>query len=76
MTPTMIYLDSASTTPVDDRVLKSILHYFMDIIRNPSSAHPWGRKPKIPLMTPGLKSLPLCLVKFPKLPLQAAVQSL
>ncbi len=76
MTPNMIYLGYEYITPVDDSVLKFILHDFMDIIRNPSSAHHCGRKLKISLMILGLISLLFCRVEFPKLPLQAAIQSL
>lgn len=35
----MIYLDHASTTPVDSRVLEAMLPYFGDVFANPSSLY-------------------------------------
>lgn len=40
----MIYLDYAATTPVDERVLEAMIPYFCDIFSNPSSKHSCGRK--------------------------------
>lgn len=39
-----IYLDYASTTPVDKRVVKQMLPYFMEEFGNPSSLHLYGQK--------------------------------
>lgn len=39
----MIYLDSASTTPVDPDVYRTIQPYFCDVYGNPSSLHSAGR---------------------------------
>src|SRR5215831_10217973 len=40
-----VYLDSHATTPVDPRVLKSMLPYFTEHFGNPASAsHAWGWK--------------------------------
>lgn len=41
-----IYLDHASTTPVDKRVVKAMQPYFNKIYANPSSLHDLGRKAK------------------------------
>lgn len=41
-----VYLDNASTTPVDPRVLKAMLPYFSDKYGNPSSLHALGRESK------------------------------
>ena len=38
-----IYLDYASTTPLDDRVLNAMLPYFRKDFGNPSSVHHWGQ---------------------------------
>lgn len=40
------YLDNASTTPVDPRVLKEMLPYFSDFFGNASSQHEFGYKAK------------------------------
>ena len=40
------YLDSASTTKVDERVLKIMLPYFTDHYGNASSNHAMGRRAK------------------------------
>lgn len=40
----LIYLDYAATTPVDERVLEAMTPYFCDIFSNPSSKHTCGRK--------------------------------
>ncbi len=44
MTPSFIYLDHASTTPVDRRVLKKMLPYFGEKFGNPSSVHSVGQE--------------------------------
>ena len=41
-----VYLDNASTTPTDPKVLKAILPYFQDKYGNPSSLHALGRESK------------------------------
>lgn len=40
------YLDSASTTKVDRRVLQEMLPYFSEYFGNPSSSHIYGKKAK------------------------------
>ncbi|MBI5953879.1 MAG: cysteine desulfurase [Chloroflexi bacterium] len=40
----MIYLDYAATTPVDPRVLNTMLPYFRESFGNPSSVHRYGQK--------------------------------
>lgn len=40
------YLDNASTTKVDERVLKEMLPYFTEIYGNASSNHEFGKKAK------------------------------
>ncbi|MGV7929794.1 MAG: cysteine desulfurase family protein [Spirochaetota bacterium] len=44
-----IYLDYASTTPVDDRVLKVMLPYYRKIYGNPASLHTQGQQAKAAL---------------------------
>ncbi len=39
-----VYLDYAATTPVDQRVLESMLPYFSQIFGNPSSVHFYGQQ--------------------------------
>ncbi|MGD9093723.1 MAG: aminotransferase class V-fold PLP-dependent enzyme, partial [Anaerolineales bacterium] len=39
-----IYLDYAATTPVDERVVRSMMPYFNEIYGNPSSVHTYGQK--------------------------------
>ena len=46
MAESYIYLDHASTTPTDPRVLKAMLPYFSDIFFNPSSLYQGGLKAK------------------------------
>lgn len=41
-----IYLDNASTTPTDKRVLESMLPCFTEIFGNPSSLHAFGQESK------------------------------
>lgn len=38
-----VYLDHAATTPLDERVLESMLPYFHREFGNPSSIHSWGQ---------------------------------
>ncbi|MFB0924303.1 MAG: aminotransferase class V-fold PLP-dependent enzyme, partial [Vicingaceae bacterium] len=40
------YLDNASTTKVDERVLSEMLPYFTDFYGNASSDHTFGKKAK------------------------------
>lgn len=42
--PSMIYLDYAATTPVDERVLAKMMPYFRESFGNPSSIHRLGQK--------------------------------
>jgi len=42
-----VYLDNASTTPVDPKVLRVMLPYFQNKYGNPSSLHTLGRESKI-----------------------------
>jgi cysteine desulfurase len=44
--PTPIYLDYNATTPIDPKVLESILPYLESNFGNPSSSHVYGRIPK------------------------------
>jgi cysteine desulfurase len=41
-----LYLDSASTTPVDPRVIEAMLPYFSEIFGNASSYHIYGKQAK------------------------------
>ncbi len=41
-----LYLDSASTTPVDPRVIEAMLPYFSEIFGNASSNHIYGKQAK------------------------------
>jgi cysteine desulfurase len=43
MSPRRVYLDHAATTPVDPRVLQSMLPFFQETYGNPSSIHAWGQ---------------------------------
>ncbi|MDE6442635.1 MAG: aminotransferase class V-fold PLP-dependent enzyme, partial [Clostridia bacterium] len=40
----MIYLDNASTTPLDNSVLEAMIPYLKDNFGNPSSQHAFGRR--------------------------------
>jgi cysteine desulfurase len=42
--PFMIYFDYAATTPVDNRVLNTMMPYFRESFGNPSSIHRYGQK--------------------------------
>jgi cysteine desulfurase len=42
--PDLIYLDYAATTPVDPRVLNTMLPYFNETYGNPSSVHRYGQQ--------------------------------
>jgi cysteine desulfurase len=44
-----IYLDYAATTPVDPRVMKAMLPYFMEKFANPMSLHSFGQEAKLAL---------------------------
>jgi cysteine desulfurase len=44
--PKPIYLDYNATTPIDPKVLESMLPYFQSNFGNPSSSHIYGRIPK------------------------------
>jgi cysteine desulfurase len=44
--PKAIYLDYNATTPIDARVLESMLPYLQSNFGNPSSSHVYGRIPK------------------------------
>jgi cysteine desulfurase len=44
--PKSIYLDYNATTPIDARVLESMLPYLQSNFGNPSSSHVYGRIPK------------------------------
>lgn len=46
-----IYLDYAATTPVDPRVLKVMLPYFIERFGNPSSIHSYGQQAESALET-------------------------
>ncbi|WP_028783310.1 cysteine desulfurase family protein [Thalassobacillus devorans] len=39
-----IYLDHAATTPIDPKVMDSMLPVYQDVFGNPSSVHQFGRK--------------------------------
>ena len=45
--PKPIYLDYNATTPVDPKVLESMLPYLQSNFGNPSSSHGYGRLPKV-----------------------------
>lgn len=38
-----VYLDHSASTPVDSRVLETMMPYFSEVYGNPSSSHRWGR---------------------------------
>ena len=44
-----IYLDYASTTPVDPRVVKAMMPYFSEKFGNPASLHSFGQEAKLAL---------------------------
>ena len=39
-----VYLDHSASTPVDQRVIESMMPYFSEVYANPSSSHRMGRK--------------------------------
>ncbi|HEY4494748.1 MAG TPA: aminotransferase class V-fold PLP-dependent enzyme, partial [Candidatus Paceibacterota bacterium] len=41
-----IYLDYASTTPIDEEILGEMVQYFSPVYSNPSSMYESGRKAK------------------------------
>ncbi|MGW0809216.1 cysteine desulfurase family protein [Nonomuraea sp. NPDC002799] len=44
-----VYLDYNATTPVDPRVSEAMLPHLSDLFGNPSSGHPYGRRPRAAL---------------------------
>jgi cysteine desulfurase len=46
-----VYLDNAATTPIDPRVLESMIPYFKEFFGNPSSTHFYGRQTKAAIET-------------------------
>jgi cysteine desulfurase len=40
----LVYFDHAATTPLDERVLESMLPFFGNSFGNPSSIHRWGQR--------------------------------
>ena len=55
-----VYLDYAATTPVDPRVIETMLPCFLDQFGNPSSAHFYGQQAEEIVQSARYKLLELC----------------